>query len=453
MTSDTQTQTPSFNEHDTSFSSAIQSVRQTLEAVRGCSPEEKDRLREQERQLEELLDKLHQGRVEIVVFGEISTGKSALVNALAGEKLAEVDVRGGWTREVSRATWQEYRIPGFDRSSVVLVDTPGLNEVDGQARAEMARRAAEVADLILFVTDSDLNEVEYQSILELRRLAKPMIVVLNKEDLFTREQRDRLLHVLRHERLADILPPEMVVPAAADPREQEYIIQRPDGTEYTEWRKPAPNVAELKARIMEILDREGLALVALSAAMFARDTSDQVVRLRMHFRNAKANEVIFRMAALKGVLVAGIPTPLLDVAGGVTTDTAMVLTLAGVYGISLNRAQAAGLLTSIAGSTGLVVGTEYLIHLASGVWKTLTFGWGAYVTLVPQAVAAAFGSYLVGHAAKYYLEHGASWGDQDPRQVIRRILASIDRKSVLAQLKDEILKTLGRRPKVVEGAP
>jgi GTP-binding protein EngB required for normal cell division len=42
--------------------------------------------------------KLETGRVEIVLFGEIDVGKSALINALVGQAVAEVDVRGGWRR-------------------------------------------------------------------------------------------------------------------------------------------------------------------------------------------------------------------------------------------------------------------------------------------------------------------------------------------------------------------
>src|SRR6185503_12918755 len=107
-------------------------------------------------------DKLTSGRVEIVIFGEISTGKSALINALVGQAVASVDVRGGWTKEVWHVAWEGcgYRLPGLAQSEVVLVDTPGLNEVGGAVRGEMAREAAQQAELILFVTDSDLNDTE-----------------------------------------------------------------------------------------------------------------------------------------------------------------------------------------------------------------------------------------------------------------------------------------------------
>ena len=89
-------------------------------------------------------------------------------------------------------------------------------------------------------------------------LHKPMLVVLNKIDLYSPPQRQRLLQVLREERLQNVLAPEDIVAAAADPREVEYVILSPDGRSKSEWRRPEPDVSELKIRILEILDRDGL---------------------------------------------------------------------------------------------------------------------------------------------------------------------------------------------------
>ena len=149
--------------------------------------------------------------------------------------------RGAGPKRSGRLRWDGagYCIPGLADSQVVLVDTPGLNEVGGQDRAEMAQQAAQQADLILFVTDSDLNETEYSALTTLAAVHKPIILVLNKIDLYTPEQRSRLMVVLRDDRVATLVPPDNVVTAAADPREVEYIIETPDGKQRSEWRKPA----------------------------------------------------------------------------------------------------------------------------------------------------------------------------------------------------------------------
>jgi ribosome biogenesis GTPase A len=90
-----------------SFQRAQASVEHTLEKLRRCSAEEKERLRGELTKMQDMLVKLTSGRVEVAVFGEISTGKSALINALVGQAVAEVDVQGGWTKEI----WKVAPVP------------------------------------------------------------------------------------------------------------------------------------------------------------------------------------------------------------------------------------------------------------------------------------------------------------------------------------------------------
>ena len=79
---------------DTSYDEALTAVRQSIEQFRGCSPEERASLQQDLDQLNAMAEKLAAGRVEIVVFGEISTGKSALINALVGEAVAVTSLAG-----------------------------------------------------------------------------------------------------------------------------------------------------------------------------------------------------------------------------------------------------------------------------------------------------------------------------------------------------------------------
>jgi predicted GTPase len=140
---------------DGDYHAALESVRSAIDKFAGCSEDERRELQHDLDSLERMAEKLESGRVELVVFGEISTGKSAMINALVGDELSQVNVQGGWTKDVWHVPWTGigYCVPGFAHSQVVLVDTPGLNEVEGAERADMARTAAERADLVLFVTD------------------------------------------------------------------------------------------------------------------------------------------------------------------------------------------------------------------------------------------------------------------------------------------------------------
>ena len=335
------TTNPDSEVEDQNFSEAVKSVESTLSKLRGCSDAEREKLQQELSGLTEMYEKVTNGRVEIVIFGEISTGKSAMINALLGRAVAEVDIQGGWTKEVWGTEWDGsgYRIPGFKSSEIVVVDTPGINEVGGQDRAELAETTARSADLILFVTDSDLNETEYAALVELAAVQKPMILVFNKCDLYSEDDLAKVTDLLKG-RLDGLIPAEHFVRTSADPREIEYVIEDEDGNSKSEWRKPEPDVAELKELILTTLEKEGLGLIALNAAMYAADKSDKIASMRVEMRNSRADQIIWSMAATKAVTVAANPFPVFDVIGGFAVDAVMLVMLSKVYGLDFNTNQA-----------------------------------------------------------------------------------------------------------------
>jgi len=432
----------------TSYEEVQASIRSAVEKFSGCSEEERAALREDLQHLEDVAAKLETGRVDIVVFGEISTGKSALINALVGQARTEVNVQGGWTRDAWHVAWDgcAYRVPGFADSEIVLIDTPGLNEVDGAERELIAQQAAARADLILFVTDSDLNEREYSALVELAASHKPILLVFNKVDLYTDQQRRQLRELLRGPRLAKLVDPRYVLETAADPREVEYLIESADGTVRSQWRKPAPDVEAVRVAILELLQQEGKELVALNAAMFAADKSDRMAAMRVRLRQQRAQAIVWSYAATKSVAVALNPIPVGDILGGTAVDVTMVMTLARVYGIELTVEGARSLVAAIIKAAGWVMLGEATAHVAMSIFKGLTLGAGTVVTALPQGAAAGYGSYIVGQAARYYFEHGASWGREAPKTVVSRILETTDKQSILERLKDEIRKKIRINP-------
>ncbi len=433
---------------DTDYQAAIDSVRHAIQQFAGCSDDERQELQQDLDELAKMSEKLESGRVEIVVFGEISTGKSALINALVGDDLTNVNVQGGWTKDIWHVPWEGvgYCVPGFANSQVVLVDTPGLNEVEGAEHAEMAQAAAARADLVLFVTDSDLNDTEYSALEHLVVSNKPILLVLNKADLYRREELEQLLNLFRGPRLAGMVEAENIVVTQADPREVEYVVESAEGSSKSEWRKPAPKVDELQERILEVLDDEGKSLLALNAAMFAADKNDRMAAMRVRLREDAAASAIWKFAVIKSLAVALNPLPAVDVLGGSAVDATMVVTLGRIYGMSITTNNARSLVTSILKAAGWVMLSEALVTYASSVFKALTVGYGSVATALPQGAAAGYGSYIVGQAARYYFQHGASWGSKSPKMVITQILENTDKESVLEQLKEEIKMKISLNP-------
>ncbi len=114
------------------------------------------------------------------IFGKPNAGKSTLLNALLGEKLAIVSPKVQTTR---------HRIKGFLTKAaeyqIVFSDTPGIIEAKYKLHEKMmqaVKNALEDADLALLIVDvnDDLNECDivFQSL----HLKVPSIIVLNKID-------------------------------------------------------------------------------------------------------------------------------------------------------------------------------------------------------------------------------------------------------------------------------
>lgn len=419
------------------FHRAISSVEATLAKLRAGTPQEQARLQRDVEQLQTMYQKATSGRIEIVVFGEISTGKSALINALIGKPVAAVDVQGGWTRSVQASKWEncEYHVPGFEQSEVVLVDTPGINEVGGEVRGTLAENTARQADLILFVIDSDINETEFIALVELAAIQKPILLVMNKQDLYAPPPWDQLRQAITA-RVAGIIPPHHIVSTAADPRPVEVVVEGKRGATQSRWERPAPEISQLKSLILTTLEKEGLELIAINAAMFAADKSDRVASLRIEMRNRRADQVIWTMAATKATVVALTPT-VVDIVSGIASDAVMIAMLAKVYGLHFSMAQSRKLAKAIAQAAGVFALGE-LVSWGASALKLATVHLATPLTMLPQGSAAGFSSYIIGQATKHYFEHGGSWGSDSPKHVVRNILAATDRDSVLAHLKDEI---------------
>ncbi|MCU0638280.1 MAG: tRNA uridine-5-carboxymethylaminomethyl(34) synthesis GTPase MnmE [Candidatus Krumholzibacteria bacterium] len=123
--------------------------------------------------------KLRRG-IRITILGPRNAGKSSLYNALIGEERAIVSPVPGTTRDLLR---ERIHMGGF---TYYLEDTAGIAETGCEIEARgisMGRRAAEDADLVLFVIDGSV-EIDEGTARELALAGgRESITVLNKADL------------------------------------------------------------------------------------------------------------------------------------------------------------------------------------------------------------------------------------------------------------------------------
>jgi uncharacterized protein (DUF697 family) len=239
---------------------------------------------------------------------------------------------------------------------------------------------------------------------------------------------------------------------AARPDPYKVKIQLPDGTTTVQWERPAPVIEPLKRRILEVLEREGKALVALNTLLFAGDLHEEIVRRKVELRDDAANRLIWNFSLAKGAAVGLNPIPVADMAGGLAVDVGMIVALSRVYGIPLTRRTAAILVKDIVKALGalgvvevasrlLVAGAKTVLGGATvatgGLALPLTAAGYAAVGLA-QGATAAWTSYILGQAAKVYLQQGCQWGQLGIRTVICHILDRAKADSVIERLREDL---------------
>jgi GTP-binding protein Era len=145
----------------------------------------------------------------VAVLGAPNAGKSTLVNALVGQKVAIVSPKAQTTRA---------RLMGIaieDNTQMLLVDTPGIftpNRRLDRAMVKAAWEGAEDADRVLLVVDAAAKVgARVEQVLEgVEQRREPLILVLNKVDIAKKE--DLLLFATR---LAERLKPEEIFMVSA----------------------------------------------------------------------------------------------------------------------------------------------------------------------------------------------------------------------------------------------
>lgn len=396
----------------------------------------RDSLKGDFQQVQAMLDKLEHGDLHIAVFGRVSVGKSALLNALLGEQRFAVSALHGETRHSDMAAWRE-----VEASGVYLIDTPGINEVSGEERERMAEDVAGRADLVLFVVDSDLTQTEFQAMQKLKQLNRPLLVVLNKSDRYSADELELLLGSLR-EKLNGLVSPAYIVPVAARPSVRIYVQVDDQGNEAEIRKTPGPDVMALTDSLWMLIEKEGLALSALNASLFAGQLSDEVAGRIVAIRQEVAERVIRGYCLGKGVAVAVNPIPVADLVAALALDASMVVHLARVYGMSVSRGEAGKLIRTIGSQMALLMATVWSVNIAASALKVSSAGLSTLVTAAAQGGMGYYTTYVVGLAAQRYFSQGRSWGSDGPKTIVQQILDSVDKDSILQQAGDDIRERL-----------
>ena len=151
----------------------------------------------------------------VSIFGRPNAGKSTLLNALTGEKLAIVSPKVQTTRHRIKAIITE------NNYQVIFSDTPGIIEPKYKLQEKMmdaVKTAVEDADVAILLVDINENHEQADEVFRSLGLKVPAIVLINKIDRANDEKQKQVENFYREKAYATEVKPisALYKPEAAD---------------------------------------------------------------------------------------------------------------------------------------------------------------------------------------------------------------------------------------------
>ena len=142
-------------------------------------------------------------RLHIGIFGKTNSGKSSFINAFSGQKVSIVaDVAGTTTDPVYKA------MEIYPLGPCILIDTAGFDDKGelGVLRIEKTKTAAQKTELAIILFCEEEMEQEMKWYRYFKERQTPVIPVLSKTDLYTKDQREHLIELIRKTTGEDVCP-------------------------------------------------------------------------------------------------------------------------------------------------------------------------------------------------------------------------------------------------------
>jgi GTPase len=210
----------------------------------------------------------------IAIMGRTNVGKSTLINAILGQKIAAISPRPQTTRR------NQLGIYTSDQAQMIFIDTPGLHQPRhklGERMVEEAKEALSDSDVILFMVDiTEPPAKEDRDLAELVKLTEKTsatLVLFNKIDLVEREdQRNEQI-----KRYQELLPETKGVEICATNHDsvitviEKIIDLLPEGPQYY----PPDQITDLYERDI------AADLIRASALMQLRDEIPHGIAIRI----------------------------------------------------------------------------------------------------------------------------------------------------------------------------
>ncbi len=351
----------------------------------------------------------------LALVGRRGAGKSSLVNALFGAKVAEL---GHVTAQTGRGRWYEYERAG---GAMSILDTRGTQEGSAPAEGDASKTVlesvaielrAKAPDVIVFVAkasevdaavEADLDALEslYEEVRRSHRAEPPLLAVVTHCDLL--EPKSVRLHRAEDElpedvaeKLRNVALAEHVLSRKVDARAK--LRERHASTlgvsAYMSFRADGSLRADERWRIDDLAVALFRHLPDAGRAELARATRTRAVQEEL------AGTLTHATAAL-GAAIAAAPIPIADIVLLTMLQSGLVSGIAWVAGRSIDRKGATEFLGGVGANVGLA------LTLREAVRSLLKVIAPAGASVLSAAIAFS-GTMAVGAAARAYYIGGVS---------------------------------------------
>lgn len=358
---------------------------------------------------------LEQRPPAFALIGRRGAGKSSLVNALAGAKIAEL---GHVKAQTGRGRWIDHPT---ERGALSVLDTRGVQEGSKPAEDDLAEDAIasivsalkeKAPDVLIFLAkateadsaiDADLDALErvYAEVERAHHFRPPLVVLATHCDLL--EPKGTRLHLAAEEPPADVEEKLGLVAQVEQLLEQRvrereklapHLVWTRGVCTYMSFRDDGTLRADERWRIDELV---GALFKHLPDA--GRGTFVRIASVR-GFQEELANDLTRATAAICAA-IAAIPIPVADLIPITVMQVTLIASIAWLAGRPLDKKAAAEFL----GAMGMNVGAAFVFREGARALVKFVFPGGGSV--LSGAVAFA-GTMAVGSAASAYFLRGAT---------------------------------------------
>ena len=316
------------------------------------------------------LIRLKEKKIRISAYGKSGTGKSSVLNSLLKKDIFKTDIINGSTREIQS---EELALKDQMLNSIEFLDSPGFDFCNIKF-PEKIYSCIKHSDLILFIVSGDINRNELSEINSLIKDGKKIIVILNKIDLFKKNELKEVIENIKFK-----LPKDSNIP---------IIVNHKNN---------------LNHYITKIINRHGEMLLTLNSLHLADKLFMQIKEQRLRRRQKLAQSTIGKFSTIKASAVALNPFIFFDVAGSFALDTALIGELIKIYDLNLKGESTRKIFKNISMNNLFLGVTQVGVHTSFNLIKKvilLTAPFTNGLSLLPYGPIAVIQAAIAIHSTK-----------------------------------------------------